>query len=53
MFSVHDEIEKFSANEANLAVLSPVFKAMFYGQLPEKGDVPIADADANGFKEFL
>lgn len=53
VFGVDDEIEKVPANKANLAVLSPVFEAMFYGSLTEKGDVKIADADIDGFKEFL
>lgn len=53
-FSVDREIvAKVPANKAILAVLSPVFKAMFFGELREKGDVPIVDADADGFKEFL
>ncbi|XP_055310677.1 BTB/POZ domain-containing protein 3-like [Sitodiplosis mosellana] len=53
VFNVYDECEKVPANKANLAVLSPVFKTMFFGSLPEKGDVPIPDADVDAFKEFL
>ncbi|XP_031622759.1 kelch-like protein 40 [Contarinia nasturtii] len=36
-----------------LAALSPVFKAMFFGPNKEKGDVKIADANGQTFKEFL
>lgn len=52
-FKVDNEIQRVPANKIILAVLSPVFQAMFFGSLPEKGDVVIADADIDGFKEFL
>lgn len=41
------------AHKNMLAVASDVFKTMFYGDLPEKGDVKIVDANANIFKLFL
>lgn len=53
VFKSDDKTEEVPANKANLAVLSPVFKAMFYGSLPEQGKVPIVDADPVAFKEFL
>ncbi|XP_055325959.1 BTB/POZ domain-containing protein 3-like [Sitodiplosis mosellana] len=53
VFKVNDEIEKVPANKNVLAALSPVFDTMFFGSLPENGDVPIPDADAGAFKEFL
>lgn len=53
VFKIGDETEEVPANKANLAILSPVFKAMFYGSLPEDRKVPIVDADAVAFKEFL
>ncbi|XP_055325960.1 BTB/POZ domain-containing protein 2-like, partial [Sitodiplosis mosellana] len=52
VFNVDDESEKAPANKANLAVLSPVFRKMFFGSLPGKGDVEIVDADDKAFKEF-
>lgn len=42
-----------SAHKAILAAGSPVFHTMFYGSLPEKGDILIEDATAEAFKEFL
>lgn len=53
VFKNEHEILKVPANKAILAALSPVFRAMFYGPLKEKGDVEIVDTTANGFKEFL
>ncbi|XP_055309316.1 BTB/POZ domain-containing protein 6-B-like [Sitodiplosis mosellana] len=53
VFNVDDEGEKVPANKAILAALSPVFKAMFFGSLKEGNEVPIKDADADAFKEFL
>ncbi|XP_031639147.1 BTB/POZ domain-containing protein 6-like [Contarinia nasturtii] len=41
------------AHKNILSVGSPVFKAMFYGPMKEKGDVKIVDTSPNGFKEFL
>lgn len=48
----NDEV-KVPAHKELLAVSSPVFNAMFNGELKEKGDVAIVDASADGFKEFL
>lgn len=47
------DVVKVPANKAILGALSPVFRAMFFGELKEKGDVDIVDATADGFKEFL
>ncbi|XP_055307340.1 BTB/POZ domain-containing protein 6-A-like [Sitodiplosis mosellana] len=52
-FKVDDEVQRVPANKSVLAALNPVFDTMFFRSLPEKGDVPIPDADADGFKEFL
>ncbi|XP_055319526.1 BTB/POZ domain-containing protein 2-like [Sitodiplosis mosellana] len=52
-FNIDDAIQKIPANKAVLAVLSPVFRAMFFGSVKEEGDVRIVDADIIAFKEFL
>lgn len=44
---------KIPANKAALAASSPVFAAMFYGHLKERGDVKITDASPEAFQEFL
>ncbi|XP_055325743.1 BTB/POZ domain-containing protein 6-A-like, partial [Sitodiplosis mosellana] len=48
-----DHVETVPAHKNILSVSSPVFDKMFYGSLPEQGDVPIVDAYAAAFKEFL
>ncbi|XP_055319529.1 BTB/POZ domain-containing protein 6-B-like [Sitodiplosis mosellana] len=53
IFNYDDDVQKVPANKGILAALSPVFYAMFFGALKEKGDVEIVDADAESFKEFL
>lgn len=53
VFKNEAEVEKVPANKAILAALSPVFRAMFFGPMKEKGDVEMVDATADGFKEFL
>lgn len=53
LFKNEGKAVKVPANKAILAALSPVFRAMFFGQLQEKGDVDIVDATSDGFKEFL
>lgn len=45
--------ERIPAHKSILSVGSDVFKAMFYGELKEEGDVRIVDASAAAFKEFL
>lgn len=45
--------EKVPANKAVLAALSPVFHSMFFGDLKEKDEVEITDANADGFRVFL
>lgn len=44
---------KIPAHKELLAVSSPVFNAMFNGELKEKSDVKIVDASYEAFKEFL
>lgn len=53
LFEIDDGIHKVPANKALLAVLSPVFNAMFFGSHKEKADVKIVDATIETFKEFL
>lgn len=53
VFEFDGDIQKVPANKLKLAVLSPVFKTMFYGSLKEGKEVRIKDADADAFKEFL
>lgn len=52
-FKIDEEIHKIPANKSVLAVLSPVFSAMFFGSVKEEGNVRIVDADMMAFKEFL
>ncbi|XP_055306154.1 BTB/POZ domain-containing protein 3-like [Sitodiplosis mosellana] len=53
LFEIDEEIQKVPANKIVLAVLSPVFNAMFFGPNKETGDVKIVDATIDTFKEFL
>ncbi|XP_055306655.1 BTB/POZ domain-containing protein 6-B-like [Sitodiplosis mosellana] len=53
VFNVDDKSVKVPANKVILSVLSPVFKAMFFGSLKEGNEVPIEDADPDAFEEFL
>lgn len=48
-----NEAVKISAHKEVLAAMSPVFNAMFNGELKEKGDVKIVDVSAAAFEEFL
>ncbi|XP_055306153.1 BTB/POZ domain-containing protein 2-like [Sitodiplosis mosellana] len=52
-FVFEGESQKVPANKSILAVLSPVFRAMFYGAIKEKGDVKIVDTNGKTFKAFL
>lgn len=45
--------QRIPAHKVLLAAKSDVFKAMFYGELKEKGDIKIVDASIAAFKEFL
>lgn len=47
------DVVKISANKAVLAASSPVFNAMFNGELKEKGDIKLVDVSSAAFKEFL
>lgn len=44
---------KIAAHKCLLAIASPVFQKMFFGDLREAGDVKIVDATAAAFMEFL
>ncbi|XP_031636133.1 uncharacterized protein LOC116349021 [Contarinia nasturtii] len=48
-----DHPEYVPAHKILLSAGSPVFDAMFYGSLIEVGDIPIVDASAAAFREFL
>lgn len=48
-----DNVEIIPAHKIILSIDSPVFDAMFYGSLPELGDIPINEASPAVFKEFL
>lgn len=45
--------KRIRANKTALASRSPVFQAMFFGQLKEKGDVEIVDTSPEAFQEFM
>lgn len=45
--------EKVKAHKVFLSLDCPVFDTMFFGSIPEKGDVPIVDVSAEAFIEFL
>lgn len=53
VFTNNNIEEKIPAHKLILTVLSPVFRAMFFGPMKEKKDVLIVDSDADAFKEFL
>ncbi len=48
-----DKRLKVAAHKNVLAKGSSVFESMFYGSIPESGDIEIVDASVDGFKEFL
>lgn len=45
--------ERIPAHKAILSATNDAFRAMFYGDLRESGDIKIEDASADAFKEFL
>lgn len=47
------EVKRISAHKCLLAIASPVFHRMFFGELKEEADVRIVDVSADGFSEFL
>lgn len=53
IFEEEDDVVKIPAHKAILSASSPVFDAMFNGELKEEGDVKIIDASSAAFKEFL
>ncbi len=53
LFDVNGEEKKLPAHKYLLAIGSPVFQRMFYGDLKEEGDVTISDASVEAFEEFL
>ena len=52
-FTFKDSDEIVPAHKSILSINSLVFDTMFYGSLPENGDIPIADASPAAFEEFL
>ncbi|XP_055307984.1 BTB/POZ domain-containing protein 6-A-like [Sitodiplosis mosellana] len=48
-----DHVETVAAHKIILSISSPMFDTMFFGSLPEQGDVPIVDTSPAAFKEFL
>lgn len=48
-----DRGRQIPAHKCLLAIASPVFQKMFFGDLREAGDVRIVDATADAFMEFL
>lgn len=48
-----DDTDEVPAHRVILSMNSPVFKAMFYGGLPEGFSIRISDATVDAFKEFL
>ncbi|XP_055305907.1 BTB/POZ domain-containing protein 3-like [Sitodiplosis mosellana] len=52
-FVFGEGIDSVAAHKILLACVSTVFHRMFYGSLPEKGDIVIEDASRDAFKEFL
>lgn len=54
VFEADSELtERIPAHKILLSMTSDVFKAMFYGELKESGDVKMVGTSADGFKEFL
>lgn len=53
IFEEEDDVVKIPAHKTILSASSPVFDAMFNGELKEEGDVKIIDASSPAFKEFL
>ncbi|KAF2879641.1 hypothetical protein ILUMI_26531 [Ignelater luminosus] len=52
-FVVGPEENTFAAHMLLLATTSPVFETMFYGKMPEKGEVVITDISPGIFKMLL
>ncbi|XP_055308831.1 BTB/POZ domain-containing protein 6-A-like [Sitodiplosis mosellana] len=52
-FVFKDSTESVVAHKNVLSVVSQVFDTMFYGSLPENGDILIVDASPEAFKQFL
>lgn len=48
-----DDTDEVPAHKVILTMYSPVFKAMFYGGLPEGVSIRISDVTVDGFKQFL
>lgn len=49
----HSSSTRLGAHKTLLAINSDVFKAMFYGELKEKGDIRMIDASNVAFEKFL
>ncbi|XP_037031240.1 BTB/POZ domain-containing protein 2-like [Bradysia coprophila] len=48
-----DHAVKVQAHKIILSLDSPVFDTMFFGAIPERGDIEIVDVSVEAFKEFL
>lgn len=46
-------MKRIPAHKCLLAIASPVFHRMFFGELKEEADVRIVDVSVDGFSEFL
>lgn len=53
IFEVGDQLTKIAAHTNLLAVSSPVFKAMFYGDLKEEQPVKITDISLETFQKLI
>lgn len=53
IFGNEDESVQIPAHKGLLAASSPVFDAMFNGELKEEGDLKIVDCSSKTFKTFL
>lgn len=52
-FLFETEQMRIPAHKTILAMASPTFRSMFYGPIPEQGDIRIVDSSPEEFKEFL
>lgn len=48
-----EDVETVPAHKYILSISSPAFYTMFFGSLPQQGDIPMVDSSSAAFKEFL
>lgn len=53
VYLIFESGERIPAHKPLLVAASEVFDTMFFGSMPEKGDVKMVDVSADAFKEFL